>query len=121
MNASATVFPELSAVFVEMLAELEAAPLLVILAPAPDPRHTGHMVRRPASVPPPWYRRLCAAYASSRGVRRGKFDTRIKRRNILRALGRMAAGAPSASLYAGDLLRVATRRLRQPQPARRAA
>jgi hypothetical protein len=65
---SATIFPELANEFAGMLAELEAAPLLVVLCPAPDSRHAGHMVRRPASVPPSWYRSLCRAYASSRGV-----------------------------------------------------
>ena len=119
MNA-ATVFPELAGAFGAMLGELESSPLVVILAPAPSPRHVGHMVRRASSVPPPWYRALCASYPSSRGVRRGKFDTRIRRREILAALSRMADGRPSRSLYAPDLARVALRRLRA-QPLRRAA
>lgn len=116
---SAVIFPELVNEFASMHAELEASPLVVVLAPSRRAENPWDMIRVPLSVPPPWYRSLCAAYASSRGVRRGKFDTRIKRRNILRALGRMSAGEPSASLYAGDLLRIAARRLRQ--PARRAA
>lgn len=115
-----TVLPELSEVYVALLGELESAPFLVVLSPAPSPRHHVHMVRVAASRPPDWYRRLCASYPSSRGLRRGKFDTRIRRRNILSALARMASGRPSGSLYAPDLARIAIRRL-QPQPSRRAA
>lgn len=111
--SSAPVFPELADAFAEMLAELESSPLVVVLAPSKRAENPWDMIRVPLSVPPSWYRALCANYASERAVRRGKFDTRIKRRNILRALGRMAAGTPSGSLYAPDLLRIATRRLRK--------
>lgn len=89
--SSAVIFPEFANEFGAMLAELEASPLVVVLAPSKRAENPWDMIRVASSVPPPWYR----------------------------ALGRMAGGFPSASLYAGDLLRIASSRLRQ--PARRAA
>lgn len=106
--------PALSCAFAELRAELESSPFVVELFPAPRPAHAGHCVRVASSVPPAWYRAMCRAYPSARGTRRGKFDTRIRRANVLRALGRMAEGAGTRSPYAFDLLRVALRRLRVP-------
>lgn len=94
-----------------MLAELEAHPLIVILAPS---RRGEGCIRVCASVPPPWYRKLCAKHPSSRAVRRGKFDTRIRRQNILSVLTRLANGKPSVSKYAPYLQRVARKREMNP-------
>ena len=95
----------------DMLAELSAHKLEVMLVPVS--RHarcyTGeHSMKRVAcNVGPLWYRHLCRAHPSSRGIRRNKFDTRVRRANILRVLGRLAAGLPSVSKYAGELRMVA--------------
>lgn len=113
--------PALAAAFAELRAELECSPFVVELFPAPRPAHSGHCVRIASSVPPRWYRALCRAHPSARGVRRGKFDTRIRRQNVLRALARMAEGTGTRSPYAFDLLRLALRRVgaptRQPSAA----
>lgn len=76
-----------------MQAELEAHPLVTILVPSKrhDRREWDH-IRCNVSVPPKWYRKLCGLHASKRGVRRQKFDTIIRRANVLRCLERMLAG-----------------------------
>ena len=90
-----------------MLNELDSAKLEVQLVPVS--RHarcyTGeHSCKRVAvSIPVRWYRLLCRRHPSSRGVRRGRFDTKIKRINILRLLARLAAGKPTWSKYAPEL------------------
>jgi len=91
-----------------MLEELESHSLVVVLAPSKraDRRDWDH-IRVCADVPPRWYRRLCGHHPSSRGVRRGKFDTCVRRQNILRVLRRLAEGKPSKSKYVEDLSAVA--------------
>jgi len=90
-----------------MLNDLEAHRLEVRLAPSRrrDRRDTD-MIRVVVDHGPRWYRKLCAAHPSSRGVRRGKFDTRVRHRNILRALELMIAGQ-AAGKYAPELRRIA--------------
>jgi hypothetical protein len=99
-----------------MLAELESHQLCVCLAPL-NPKMRGYndggckrvlMDRNPL-----WYRNFCAEHASSRGVRRGKFDTKIRRRNTIRVLARMEAGKKTISKYAGELLAIAQRQARK--------
>ncbi len=95
----------------QMLNELESHRLHVVLAPLnPQLRgwNAGGCKRVKADQNPVWYRRFCASYPSSRGVRRGKFDTRIKRRNTERALRQLIAGVP-AGIYTTDLLGFARR------------
>lgn len=75
-----------------MLDEVEAHMLTVCLAPAPRPAHSGHCVRVRMDINPPWYRAFCAAFPSARGVRRGKMDTAIRRRETANALRAMIAG-----------------------------
>ena len=93
-----------------MLAELDSAKLEVQLAPL-NPRlrnyNEGGCKRVVTSRPVKWYRQLCNRHVSSRGVRRGKFDTRIKRANVLRLLQRLTSGLPTVSKYAPEILRVA--------------
>ncbi len=95
---------------IQMLNELESHRLEVVLVPL-NPRLRGWneygMKRVCADVPPRWYRALCRDYPSSRGVRRGKPDTRIRRANVLRALMRMVSGAGYAGKYREELLRIA--------------
>ncbi len=98
---------------IEMEAELDSAKLEVQLAPL-NPRlrnyNEGGCKRVVTSRPVKWYRDLCNRYPSSRGVRRGKFDTRIRRANVLRLLSRLVAGKTSWSKYAAELRAIAERR-----------
>lgn len=80
-----------------MLEQLESHRLEVMLVPLnPNGRNycDGGMKRCVCDRPPAWYRKLCNEHPSSRGVRRGKFDTRIRRQNVLRLLRRMIAQKP---------------------------
>lgn len=92
-----------------MLNQLESHRLEVILVPL-NPRLRGYneggCKRVVADKPPNWYRKFCANHPSSRGVRRAKFDTRIKRYNTLRALRQIIAGQP-AGKYETELRRIA--------------
>lgn len=82
----------------QMLAELESHQLQVILVPL-NPRrrnyNEGGCRRVACDLNPKWYRLFCAANPSSRGVRRGGFDTRIRRFNTLRALRQMLRKIPA--------------------------
>lgn len=84
--------PELALTLQRMRDELESSGLVVGLAPAPRPMHSGHCVRVVCDRNPLWYRRLCAAYLSTRRRCRAKVDTAIKRRNVLRGIDAMLAG-----------------------------
>jgi hypothetical protein len=99
-----------------MLSELESHRLEVCLVPL-NPKMRGYndggCKRTLLDQNPRWYRSLCAEHASSRGARRGKFDTRIRRQNIERVLARLIAGKKSWSKYADDLRRIATRQIRK--------
>ena len=93
-----------------MLEQLEAHRLEVMLVPL-NPRLRGYneggMKRAVVDRPASWYRELCSRHPSSRGVRRGKFDTRIKRANVLEALTRMCDGRGYAGKYREELVRFA--------------
>jgi hypothetical protein len=106
---------ELARQFHDELAEWQLA---VVLVPAPDPRHSGHMIRVAGLQNPRWYQEFCRQYSTRRGTlsgwcdecggyhRRGgrhrpgrrprrmriKHDTLIKRRETLRALTRILEG-----------------------------
>lgn len=103
-------------ILVAMFNELDAHKLEVELAPL-SPRlpgfNEGGCKRVVTNKPPRWYRELCNAYPSSRGVRRGKFDTRIRRANILSILRRLSEGRDSCSKYVTDLLAIAQERGRR--------
>lgn len=73
----------------QMLAELEANRLEVCLVPEKRRTHETGMIRVCASRNAAWYRRYCGDHPSSRGTRRGGFDTRIRRANTVRALEQM--------------------------------
>jgi hypothetical protein len=92
----------------QLLAELESNMLVTVLVPSKrSDRRDSDMIRVNMSVPPKWYRKLCAANLSSRGIRRGKPDTKIKRRNIMALLRSLAAGRVPRSKYLADLARIA--------------
>ena len=97
-----------------LLNELESHMLVVQLVPLnPNRRgwNEGGCKRVPVDVPPAWYRKMCNRHASSRGVRRGGFDTRIKRANVLALLARLAAGRETTSKYRDELVAVAKGRM----------
>ena len=95
-----------------MLEQLESHRLEVMLVPL-NPRLRGYCEggckRVCVDVPPKWYRQLCRDNLSSRGIRRGKPDTKIKRRNVLRALTRLVDGRGYHGKYRHELLAVADR------------
>ncbi len=95
--------------YIQRLNELEDHKLEVMLVPL-NPRgrnyNEGGMKRVVCNKPPCWYRDLCNRYPSSQGVRRGKFDTKIKRRNILALLKRLSRGLTTTSKYLPELQRL---------------
>jgi len=92
-----------------LLSQLESHQLQVILVPL-NPRlrnyNDGGCKRVLADQNPKWYRQFCARHPSSRGVRRGKLDTRIRRANVPRALRQIIAGKP-AGKYEEELKSIA--------------
>lgn len=90
-----------------MLNELESNRLEVILVPSKRPTNEGTMVRCVAGRNALWYRKFCAANVSTRGVRRGKFDTCIKRFRTVDALMAMIDGRRS-TYYHDQLRKIAT-------------
>lgn len=87
--------------------ELESSQLCVILVPAPDPRHYCHYIRAKLDQNPRWYSRICERFPSSR---KGKMRTRIKRREVLRVLERLATCQKSES-YLVDYLEAEAERI----------
>lgn len=98
----------------QMQAEFESSQLVTILAPCKRHVNEGGCIRVNASVNCTWYRRLCAKFPSSRGTRRGKLDTRIKRRNVARLLETLLTHGHSRSKYAGEIVAIA-RKITAPQ------
>ena len=92
-----------------LLAELESMQLQVVLVPARRRNSETDCIRVAVEKNPDWYRRFCARHPSSRGTRRGKFDTRIRRANVAAVLKRISAGLPSKSKYATELGAIAER------------
>lgn len=89
-----------------MLNELESNRLEVILVPSKRPTNEGAMIRCVAGRNAKWYRAFCAANVSTRGVRRGKFDTCIKRFRTTDALEKMLRGDRS-TYYHEQLMKIA--------------
>ncbi len=95
----------------QMLNELEANMLQVQLAPSRRSDRREHdMIRVVVDYPPKWYRVFCNRHVSSREVRRGKFDTKIKRANVLSTLRVLSEGRSTPSKYADELRAMAERR-----------
>jgi len=86
-----------------MLAELGERELEVHLAPAPEPAFTGHMVRVVANSNPPWYRAICERHPAGRKRKNRHFDTRVKRRDMVRILQELEAGLSPRGIYADEL------------------
>lgn len=90
-----------------MLIELESNRLEVGLAPCKYTCNEGGCVRVAFSRNATWYRRYCAQYCSSRRRNKKHPDTRIKRAETVRILGRLIEGKPVRSQYAPVLLSIA--------------
>lgn len=101
MNRRKTAFSEAAA---ELLAELESSRLEVVLVPQKQRTNEGGMIRVAASRNAAWYRRFCAAYPSGRIRRNNAPDTRIRRRETLRALESIVSGNERKSAYFFRLL-----------------
>ena len=97
-----------SALAAYLLADLESNRLEVALVPAPSPRHECHAIRVAVSRNPAWYRRLCAAFPSSRRRDRSLPDTRIRRASIRSILSQLAEGRSPRSSYVAPLTRIAS-------------
>ena len=93
---------ELFITLTAMREELQSSRLEVGLAPPPEPRHEGHMIRVVLERNCLWYRQLCARFSSSRKGTRTR--TAIKRRETLRALNSLLAGTPAAGIYAHRIM-----------------
>lgn len=89
----------------EMLRDLRANHLEVMLQPAPRAMHPGHQVRTVIGRSPEWYQALCAEHPSARRDYMGiKFKTAIKRRGTISALQRIAENQLCGDLYQDRLL-----------------
>jgi hypothetical protein len=86
----------------DLIREVRDNPMLVVLLPAPEPMHAGHMVRRVISRPPDWY--MEHFYH-----RRGRKT--FKRHRFLAALERVAACAPIRGAYQKDIVKFLKERL----------
>ncbi len=85
-----------------MIKELRDSPMLVVLMPAPDSRHVGHMIRVVVSRPPEWY--MDRWYAQ-----RGRKT--FKRHRFLAALERVARGLPARGAYYAEVVEWLTEKI----------
>jgi len=95
---------------ITMLNQLESHRLEVMLVPLnPNRRgwNEGGCRRCLADQNAKWYRDFCARFPSSRGTRKGGFDTVIRRANVLSALNRLVSGAGYGGKYRDELVAVA--------------
>ena len=91
-----------------MQAELESHMLVVMLVPSKrHDRREWDMIRCVVDQPPKWYRELCNRHVSKRRIRRGRFDTKIKRANVLQVLDTLIETGTSISAYAAEILEAA--------------
>ena len=102
--------------FEDMYFELLEKSLEVVLVPAPEPKHSIHMIRVCQSKNPDWYRKFCEQYPANRRTprTRGKFDTKIKRQHTIKALENILRGK-TKGVYVERLRRFAE--TLKPRPA----
>jgi len=97
-----------------MLTQLKKNKLEVGLGKAPESKHSNHSVRVINNTNPKWYQELCEKYPTTNRKnklkRRGKkhHDTKIKRQRIIQALMTLSEGRMAQSIYANDLLELAS-------------
>lgn len=96
-------------VFAAMLGELEGNCLRVELVPLKRETNVGGCRRVAASRNAVWYQKFCAKHPSGRKRKNAAFDTRIKRRDIVRILTRLSRGLPSRSKYVPELQAISRR------------
>lgn len=98
---------------VEMLYELQTNWLEVVLIPQKDPANADACIRRSISQNVDWYRQLCANHESSgkQSKRRKKFQTKIKRKDIISTLTRLIGKGECDRKYADELVEIAKHRL----------
>jgi hypothetical protein len=78
-----------------MLHEMEMyGGLEVVLIPAPEPKHSGHMIRVASNQNPPWYRRFTGQFMTVYGKGKRARPNIIKRPRIVTALQRIMDGRP---------------------------
>lgn len=78
----------------ELLTDLNANYLEVVLIPAPDPRHSGHYVRVTQYQNCAWYRTFCKEHPSNRRWQNRKGRTLIKRNWTIKGLTDLIEGNP---------------------------
>jgi len=91
----------------ELYFELSSQKLEVCLIPNKDISKTDRKLRVATSINPEWYQELCNNYPSTRNRKKKLFDTKIKRKYILKVFERMIRNKKSKSIYAKDLLKIA--------------
>jgi len=69
----------------------------VVLIPAPEPKHSTHMVRAVQEQNCDWYREFCEEHPSTGKQRKFKFQTKIKRRQTVEALNKLIEGGSETS------------------------
>lgn len=93
-----------------MHSELLERKLEVVLAPAPEQRHTDHYIRMAVNQPPQWFSEFARRYMRSGKRERRLRPNFIKRRETLRALERLSEGQAD-TVYAQRWLREIKRQL----------
>lgn len=101
----------------QMLYELGEYRMEVVLMPSgiPEIADRGGMIRVAHIANPGWYQEFCGLYEKS-GVlpkRRRKFQTKIARHAVIRALERISDGRPRNTLYCDRLIRFARQKDRE--------
>lgn len=81
----------------QYLLELESSQLEVVLIPAPEQKHSTHMVRAVQEQNCDWYREFCEEHPSTGRFRKLKFQTKIKRRQTVKALKLLIEGGAETS------------------------
>lgn len=99
----------------EMKLELINNQLKVSLVPTREFMNEGGMIRIPLTENCSWYKELCADFPSTRKRKNHLFDTRVKRRAIVRVLDRLIDGIECHSKYADWILEYAEKRNEQYQ------
>ena len=92
--------------------ELKHSKNRVILVDAEEPKHSCHRIRLRVETPPQWYLDFIHQFPSKRHLhgKRKKFDSKIKRANILRLLNRMDK---TSSKYKQNLIHIANQMLEE--------
>ena len=71
-NITSSIQKELKNMYYEMQEQF----LHTVLIPAPDPMHTGHMIRVADNTNPDWYRELCANNLSTCKSHKDRYENK---------------------------------------------